>query len=89
MNEEFEKVIKKCEAMSDKIKAYIILAVTDEQRPNGALGGINAVNGSEPELVNLILNMDRGLFRKAVIARAMSEAKIVFDDDEEEPRILN
>ena len=89
MNEEFEKVIKECEDMSDKVKAYIILAVTDEQGPNGTLGGINAVNGSEPELVNLILNMDRDLFRKAVIARAMSEAKIVFDDDEEEPRILN
>lgn len=90
--EEFEKTLEECrDKIADKVKAYIILAVTDEQGPNGTLGGINAVSGSEPELINLVLNIDKDLFRKAVIARAMSEARVVFDDeeDEEEPKILN
>ena len=89
MKEELEKVLKECENMSDKVKAYVILAVTDEKISSNTRDGINAIDGSEADLVNLILNIDEDLFRKAVIARAMSEAKVLFDDDDEEERTVN
>ena len=86
MKEDFKTVLKECEKMSDKVKAYILLAVTDEKLPNGTQGGINAVSGSTSDLVNLVLNIDRDLFRHAVFARAMSETSDIIDDDE---RTLN
>lgn len=86
---DFKTVLKECEEMSDKVKAYILLAVTDEKLPNGSQGGINSISGSTSDLVNLVLNIDRDLFRHAVIARAMSKASDIIDDDDDDERTIN
>lgn len=84
MKEEFEKVLKDCKDISDKVKAYIVLAVTDEKNGDGTQGGINVANGYEPDLVNLVLNIDDDLFKKAAFSKTMALINKSFDDEEEE-----
>lgn len=63
INANFDKVLNELNELKKRgVKAFILLAVTDEPAKDGdkkGLCGINAASGSKGDLVNLYKNIDK------------------------------
>jgi hypothetical protein len=72
-----EKAMEKLEGVKENVKAFIVLAVTDEESLDGnANTGVNAVCGKGDDVINLLANLPNelilstaiGLTRKALLS---------------------
>lgn len=71
-----EKAMEKLEEIKEDVKAFIVLAVTDEDTLNGtATKGVNAVCGKGDDVLNLLANLPDEL----VLTVAMTKTSKVLE----------
>lgn len=64
-----ERAMEELEKIKEDVKAFIVLAVTDEERLNGTANtGVNAVKGKGDDLINLLANLPNELILSTAIA---------------------
>jgi hypothetical protein len=65
-----ERAMEKVEGIKEDVKAFIVLAVTDEESLDGtAKTGVNAVCGECDEILNLLANLPDELILKFALAK--------------------
>ena len=69
-NISLEKAMEKLEGIKEDVKAFIVLAVTDEDSLNGTANtGVNAVCGKGDDVINLIANLPEELVLTVAVAK--------------------
>ena len=77
-----EKAMEKLEGVKEDVKAFIVLAVTDEESLDGkANTGVNAVCGKGDEILNLLANLPDELILTVAMAKT-TKALLSFEKEE-------
>lgn len=71
--EQLNKTIDELNEKKDKIKAFMILAITNETLDENTGSGINSSAGKAFDLYNLYLNIDERISRGAIIAKKLQD----------------
>jgi prophage DNA circulation protein len=79
-----EKAMEKLEDIKEDVKAFIVLAVTDEESLDGtANAGVNAVCGKGDDVINLLANLPNELILSTAIAMTR-KALLSFEKEEDD-----
>ena len=78
-----EIAMEKVEGVKENVKAFIILAVTDEESLDGnANAGVNAVCGKRDDVINLLANLPNELILSTAFGLA-GKALLSFEKEED------
>ena len=67
-----EKAMEKLEEIKEDVKAFIVIAATDEESLNGTANtGVNAVCGKGGDILNLIANLPEELVLTVAVERTV------------------
>lgn len=79
-----EKAMEKLEDIKEDVKAFIVLAVTDQESLDGtAYTGVNAVCGKGAEVINLLANLPNELILSTAIDDLESFRKFEKEEDDD------
>ena len=83
-----EKAMEKLEGVKENVKAFIVLAVTDEESLDGkANTGINAVCGKCEDVLNLIANLPDELTVSVAMAKTSKVLKTLLKEDTDDKTV--
>ena len=79
-----ERAMEQVEKIKEKVKAFIVLAVTDEESLNGtAATGVNAVCGKGGDVLNLLANLPDELIITVAMTKT-SKALVALSKEEKD-----
>lgn len=79
-----ERAMEQLEKIKEDVKAFIVLAVTDEESLNGtAATGVNAVTGKGSDVLNLLANLPDDLILTVAMAKT-SKALVALSKEEKD-----
>lgn len=83
-----EKAMEKLEEIKEDVKAFIVLATTDEESLNGTANtGVNAVCGKGGDILNLIENLPEELVLTVVMAKTSKVLETLSKEDTDDKTI--
>lgn len=81
-----EKAMEKLENIKEDVKAFIVLAVTDEESLDGTANtGVNAVCGKGDDVINLLANLPNELILTVATAKTM-KALLSFEKEKDDDK---
>ena len=83
-----EKAMEKLEGIKEDVKAFIVLAVTDEDSLNGTANtGVNAVCGKGGDILNLIANLPEELVLTVAVERTVKALEKTSKEDTDDKTV--
>lgn len=83
-----EKAMEKVENIKEDVKAFIILAVTDEESLDGkANTGVNAVCGKGDDVLNLLANLPEDLILTVAMAKTHTVLQALSKEEEDDKTV--